>query len=55
METSMLATREVGWIIIESGSTTSVGGLELITNCTPEVSKVEDVTRIETGPLVDSS
>ena len=55
MKTSVLATREVGLVIIESGLTISVGDLELITSCKPEVAGAEDVAGMEIGPLVDSS
>jgi len=55
METSMLATREVGLVIIESGSTTSIGDHELITSCNPEVSGAKGVAGIDTGLLVDLS
>ena len=41
METSVLATREVGLVIIESGLTTSFGDLELITTCKPEVTEMK--------------
>ena len=54
-ETSVLATTEVGLMIIESGLTTSIRDLELITSYKPEVAEDENVTRIETGSLVDSS
>ena len=49
MKTSVLAIREVGLVIIESGLTTSVGDLELITSCKTEVSGAEDVTGMETS------
>jgi len=49
METSVLATREVGLVIIESGSTTSIRDLELITSCKPEVAGDEDNAKMETG------
>ena len=55
METSVLDTREVRLMIIESGLTTSIKDLELITSYKPEVAEDEDVTRIKTGSLVDSS
>ena len=55
MKTSVLATREVGLVIIESGLTISVGDLELITSCKPEVARAKDAVGMETGSLVDSS
>ena len=55
MKTSILATKEVGLVIIESESITSVGDLELITSCKAEVAGAEDVAGMETGSLVDSN
>ena len=50
METSVLTTREVGQVIIGSGSTTSAGehGFVITT-------RAEDMAGIETGLLVTSS
>ena len=55
METSILATREVELVIIESGSTADVGYLELITSYKLEVVGYEDVIGMEISSLVDSS
>ena len=55
IETSMLAIKEVGLVIIGSGSTTSVGKFRLIVTCKPVVAGAEDVTGMETGLLVTSS
>ena len=52
METGVLATREVGLVIIESGSIVSVGDLELITICKPEVAGAEDVVGMKIGSLL---
>ena len=54
-EISVLATREVGLIIIRSRSITSIGDFELIINCKLVVARAEDVAGMETGPLVNSS
>ena len=54
METSVLATREVGLVIIDSGSTTSAGGHRLIITIKPVVIRVEDMVGAEIGSLVTS-
>ena len=55
METRVLTTREVGLVIIESGSVISVGDLELIINSKLEIAKARDATGAKIGPLVTSS
>jgi len=55
IETIVLATREVGLVIIGFGSTTSVGEFWLVITCKPVVARAEDVAGMETGLLVDSS
>jgi len=55
MEIRVLATREVGLVIIKSRSITDVGDLELTTSSKLEVTAAENMTGIEIGPLVDSS
>ena len=55
METSVLATREVGLVIIGSCSTTSVREYRLIITTKPVVTRIEDTAGVETGLLMDSS
>ena len=52
IETSVLATREVGLVIIESRPITDIGDLEKIANCKPEVARIEDIVGMKTGSLV---
>ena len=55
METSVLATKGVGLSIIESGSTSSMEDLELITSFKSKVAGAKDVAGMKTSSLVDSS
>ena len=55
MEMSVLATKEVGLVIIDSGSTTSAGEHKLVVTTKPVVTRAEDTTGAETGSLVTSS
>ena len=55
MEIRMLATKEVGLVIIISRSITGIGDLELTTSSKPEVAGAEDMVETETSPLVTSS
>ena len=55
MEIRMLATKEVGLVIIISRSITGIGDLELTTSSKPKVAEAEDVVGVETSSLVDSS
>ena len=54
-ETSVLATKEVGLVIIGSRSTASVGDFELIISCKPVVVGAENVAGMEISWLVSSS
>ena len=47
MEIRVIATREVGFVIIESGSVTCIGDLELITNSKPEIAEAGDMAGTE--------
>ena len=49
MEISVLATREIWLVIIESRSITGVGDLEQITSCKLEVAGTGDVAGMKTG------
>ena len=55
METSVLATREAGLVIMGSGSTTSVGESGLVLTFKPVEDGIGDVAGVEIGSLVDSS
>jgi len=62
MEIRVLATREVGLVIIKFRSITGivqiitgVSDCELTINSKPEVAGDEDVAKVETGSLVNSS
>jgi len=55
METSVLATREVGLVIIGSGSTTSTGEHILVITTKPVVTRVEHTMGAKIGSLVTSS
>ena len=55
METSVLATREVGLVIIGPRSTISAGKHELIIIAKPVVIRSRDVEGAKTGSLVVSS
>ena len=55
MKTSMMATREVGLVIMGSGSTTSVGESEMVITFNPVAVRIKDVAGVETGSLVNSS
>jgi len=55
MEIRVLATREVGLVIIESRSITGVGDLELTTSSKPEVARAEDMAAMKTSPLATSN
>ena len=55
MEIKVLATKEVGLVIIESRLITGVGDLKLTTSSKPEVAGAEDMAGVETGSLVDSN
>ena len=55
METSVLAIREVGMVIIGSSSTTSVGESGLVITFKPVAAGVKDVAGVKTGSLVVSS
>jgi len=52
MEIRVLATREVGLVIIESRSITGIGDLELTTSSEPEVAGAKDVAGMKINPLV---
>jgi len=54
MEINVLATREVGLVIIESRSITDFGDFKQIANCKPEVAVIEDIAGMKTSSLVDS-
>ena len=55
MEIRVLATREVGLVIIESRSIISTGDLVLTTSSKPEVTGAGDVAGVGTSSLVNSS
>jgi len=55
METSMLATREVGLVIMKSSSTTSIGESGLIITFKPVAIGIRDVAGVEIDSLVGSS
>ena len=53
MKTIMMATREVGLVIMGSGSTTSVGESEMVITFNPVAVGIKDVAGVETGSLVN--
>ena len=55
IETSVLATRKVGLVIIGFGSTTSVRESGLVVTFKPVATGIGDMAGVETGSLVDSS
>jgi len=55
IETSVLATREVGLVIIRSDSITSVREFGLVITFKSVVAGADDVGGMETSPLVGSS
>ena len=55
IKTSVLATREVGLVVMGSSSTTIFGESGLVITIKPVVGEPEIVAGMETGPLENSS
>ena len=51
METSVLATREVGLVIMGSGSTTNVGEYRPVITIKPVAARIGDAVGVKTGSL----